>query len=64
MSTLPAPGAPSPSAGPTVVVRTVPLEAADSLLAFLPPGLPPDELLSWVRRGEGLVGRGSALTFE
>ena len=64
MSTLPAPGAPSPSAGPTVVVRTVPLEAADSLLAFLPSGLPHDELLSWVRRGEGLVGWGSALTFE
>jgi menaquinone-specific isochorismate synthase len=45
-------------------VRTVPLEATDPLLAYLPSGLPPDELLSWVRRGEGLVGWGSALTFE
>ena len=64
MSTLPAPGAPSPSAGPTVVVRTVPLDAADSLLAYLPSDRPHDELLSWVRRGEGLVGWGTALTFE
>ena len=64
MSTLPAPGAPSPAAGPTVVVRTVPLEAADPLLAYLPSDRPHDELLSWVRRGEGLVGWGSALTFE
>jgi menaquinone-specific isochorismate synthase len=64
MSTLPAPEAPSPAAGPTVVVRTVPLEATDPLPAYLPSGLPPDELLSWVRRGEGLVGWGSALTFE
>jgi menaquinone-specific isochorismate synthase len=45
-------------------VRTVPLEATDPLLAYLPSGLAPDELLSWVRRGEGLVGWGSALTFE
>ena len=64
MSTLPAPEAPSPAAGPTVVVRTVPLEAADPLLAYLPADVPHDELLSWVRRGEGLVGWGSALTFE
>src|SRR6478736_1726507 len=45
MSTLPAPEAPSPAAGPTADV-------------------PHDELLSWVRRGEGLVGWGSALSFE
>jgi menaquinone-specific isochorismate synthase len=64
MSTLPAPEAPSPAAGPTVVVRTVPLEAADPLLSYLPADLPHDELLSWVRRGEGLVGWGTALTFE
>ncbi|MBW8731189.1 MAG: chorismate-binding protein [Terrabacter sp.] len=64
MSTLPAPEAPSPAAGPTVVVRTVPLDAADPLLSYLPADLPHDELLSWVRRGEGLVGWGSALTFE
>ncbi|GAA2742040.1 chorismate-binding protein [Terrabacter aerolatus] len=64
MSTLPAPGASSPAAGPTVVVRTVPLAATDPLLAYLPSGRPHDELLSWVRRGEGLVGWGAALTFE
>jgi menaquinone-specific isochorismate synthase len=64
MSTLPASEAPSPAAGPTVVVRTVPLEAADPLLSYLPADLPHDELLSWVRRGEGLVGWGTALTFE
>jgi menaquinone-specific isochorismate synthase len=64
MSTLPAPEAPSPAAGPTVVVRTVPLEATEALLAYLPADRPHDELLSWVRRGEGLVGWGSMLTFE
>ena len=64
MSTLPAPEAPSPSAGPTVVVRSVPLASTDSLLALLPADQRHDELVSWVRRGEGLVGWGAALTFE
>src|SRR6476620_10655434 len=64
MSTLPAPEAPSPSPGPTVVVRTVPLEAADPLLAYLPSDLGHDDLVAWVRRGDGLVGWGTALTFE
>ena len=62
MSTLPAPEAPSPAAGPTVVVRTVPLEPTDPLLTYCPPADP--TTLSWVRRGEGLVGWGAALTFE
>jgi menaquinone-specific isochorismate synthase len=64
MSTLPAPEAPSPSAGPTVVVRSVPLATTDPLLSFLPADQRHDELVSWVRRGEGLVGWGAALTFE
>ena len=64
MSTLPAPEAPVPSAGPTLVVRTVPLATVDPLLAHLPAHHRHDELVSWVRRGEGLVGWGAALTFE
>jgi menaquinone-specific isochorismate synthase len=64
MSTLPAPEAPSPSAGQTVVVRTQPLARTDPLLAFLPAHRPNDQLVSWVRRGDGLVGWGAALTFE
>ncbi|MGW5240867.1 isochorismate synthase [Monashia sp. NPDC004114] len=64
MSTLPAPEAPSPSAGPTVVVRSVPLASTDPLLSFLPADQRHDELVSWVRRGEGVVGWGAALTFE
>ena len=64
MSTLPAPEAPSPAAGPTVVVRTVPLAATDPLLSYLPSGRGHEDLVSWVRRGDGLVGWGTALTFE
>ncbi|MEW1954619.1 isochorismate synthase [Terrabacter sp. NPDC080008] len=64
MSTLPAPDEPSLAATPSVVVRTVPIPADAPLLAYLPSGLAHDELLSWVRRGEGLVGWGAALTFE
>jgi menaquinone-specific isochorismate synthase len=64
MSTLPTPEAPSPSAAATVVVRTVPLDTGDPLLAHLPADQRHDELLSWVRRGEGVVGWGAALTFE
>src|SRR3954466_7226719 len=64
MGALPAPDAASPAVGPTLVVRTVPLAAADALLTFLPADRPHDELVSWVRRGEGLVGWGTALTFE
>jgi menaquinone-specific isochorismate synthase len=64
MSTLPVPEAPSPATAPTLVVRTVPLELTDPLLTLLPAGAEPDDLVSWVRRGEGLVGWGRALTFE
>ena len=54
MSTLPLLDSPS------LVVRTVPLDLPGDLLAFLPPMAAPDGLLSWVRRGEGLVGWGCA----
>jgi menaquinone-specific isochorismate synthase len=64
MSTLPVPEAPSPAAAPTLVVRTVPLELTDALLTLLPSDSAPDDLVSWVRRGDGLVGWGQALTFE
>src|SRR5437763_8543013 len=39
-----------------LVARTVPLADPGPLLALLPP----DAALAWVRRGEGLVGWGSA----
>jgi len=63
MSSLPAPGGPPPSAAPTVVVRTVPFNTDESLLAYLPAEEAPGDVVSWVRRGEGLVGWGQALTF-
>ncbi|MDN5767934.1 MAG: isochorismate synthase [Humibacillus sp.] len=51
---------------PAVVVRTalLPLPVDASLLALLPNDVPHDEVVSWVRRGEGLVGWGTALAFE
>ncbi|WP_076260417.1 isochorismate synthase [Intrasporangium flavum] len=64
MSTLPAAEAASPAAGPTVVVRSVPLTSDTPLLRHLPADVPHDELVSWVRRGDGLVGWGVALSFE
>ncbi|MCU1537278.1 MAG: isochorismate synthase, partial [Humibacillus sp.] len=56
--------APSPAGLPALVVRTVPLELDDPLLTLLPEDTGPDGVLSWVRRGEGLVGWGQALSFE
>jgi menaquinone-specific isochorismate synthase len=43
-----------------LVVRTVALDAPDDLLALLPEDAP----LTWVRRGEGLVGWGEAARIE
>ncbi len=63
MSSIPAPDD-TPGLGQSVVVRTVPLPDTADLLSYLPAGTPPDDLVSWVRRGEGLVGWGSTLTFE
>jgi menaquinone-specific isochorismate synthase len=45
-------------AGAPLVARTVPLADPGPLLAFLPR----DGALAWVRRGEGIVGWGSATT--
>ncbi|RKT78892.1 isochorismate synthase [Terracoccus luteus] len=48
----------------SVVVRTAALDDAGSLLEHLPADVPHDELVSWVRRGDGLVGWGEALVLE
>ncbi len=49
-------------AAPELVARTraIPAATADDLIALLPPEAP----LSWVRRGEGLVGWGVAATIR
>lgn len=50
-----------PHASPEpLVVRTVPVDAPDDLLALLPADAP----LTWVRRGDGLVGWGEATRVE
>ncbi|MDC5696474.1 isochorismate synthase [Intrasporangium calvum] len=67
MSSLPAPEAPAAATAPAVVVRTVPLDSEESLLAYLPAAGAdgqPETLVSWVRRGDGLVGWGTALEFS
>lgn len=48
---------------PDLVVRTVEVEQIDDLLALLPTA-DPASTFSWVRRGEGLVGWGTALRVE
>lgn len=48
---------------PELVVRTVEVEQIDDLLALLPTA-EPSATFSWVRRGDGLVGWGSALRIE
>jgi len=53
----------APPVGSPLVVRTVACEDPGALLGLIPRGLAPDEILSWVRRGEGLVGWGRAETF-
>jgi len=53
----------APPVGSPLVVRTVACEDPGALLGLIPSGLGPDEILSWVRRGEGLVGWGRAETF-
>ncbi len=54
--------APTPSAAP-LVVRTVAILDPGPLLALLPAQDDPADVVSWVRRGEGLVGWGRAATF-
>ncbi|MGL5929446.1 MAG: isochorismate synthase, partial [Dermatophilaceae bacterium] len=55
----PARGRPHAAAGAPLVTRTVPLDpaVAESLLSLVPER-PAHDLVSWVRRGEGLVGWG------
>lgn len=67
MSSLPAPEAPAAATAPAVIVRTVPLDSEESLLAYLPAVAAdgePESVVSWVRRGDGLVGWGNALDFS
>jgi menaquinone-specific isochorismate synthase len=64
MSSLPAPEAPAASAAPAVFVRTVPVDSEEPLLAYLPDRAAEEAVVSWVRRGEGLVGWGNALEFS
>ena len=64
MSSLPAsesPGDSPSSPASTLVVRTTPLDSEEPLLAYLPAEAAQDDVVSWVRRGEGLVGWGRAL---
>jgi menaquinone-specific isochorismate synthase len=44
-----------------LVARTVAIDDPGTLLSLLPPSISPDQVTSWVRRGEGLVGWGRAL---
>ncbi|GAA6524899.1 isochorismate synthase [Intrasporangium sp. DVR] len=55
------------SVAPAVIVRTVPLDSDEPLLAYLPgAGDAGDSapVVSWVRRGDGLVGWGTAVDFS
>lgn len=58
--TSPSPAAPAPLIARTVAV---PVTLVADLLAVLPPPADPSEIVSWVRRGEGLVGWGRAASF-
>jgi len=49
---------------PAMVSRTVAIDDPGALLPLLPGGLSPQQLSTWVRRGEGLVGWGRALEFR
>jgi len=46
------------------VARTVAIDDPGTLLSLLPRTSSPDQVSSWVRRGEGLVGWGRALEFH
>ena len=54
------PGAPVPA----IVSRTVAIDGPGALLSLLPETDRPDQVSSWIRRGEGLVGWGRALEFR
>ena len=63
MSSLPAPETSRVKGHPALVARTVLLDTSEPLLALLPDE-GPDGILSWVRRGDGLVGWGHATSFS
>ena len=59
------PRAKSPAAHvPTLVARTVTIDDPGDLLSLIPQALDPEQVSSWVRHGEGLVGWGRALGFR
>jgi len=47
-----------------MVARTVAIQDPGALLSLIPATVSPDQVSSWVRRGEGLVGWGRALEFR
>ncbi|MEO8827291.1 isochorismate synthase [Lapillicoccus sp.] len=51
------------SSSSPLVVRTTLIDDPGPLLALLPALADPDDIVSWVRRGEGLVGWGRAARF-
>ncbi len=60
MSSLPDTHPPA-EPGAHLVARTVEVDSPGALLPLLPPTASPADVVSWVRRGEGLVGWGRAL---
>ena len=68
MTSLPQPEPTRPEGSatraPALVARTVAIDDPGALLSLLPANLGPDQVASWVRRGEGLVGWGRALEFH
>jgi menaquinone-specific isochorismate synthase len=68
VSSLPHPETtrPEPHAAhiPTLVARTVAIDDPGPLLSLLPETAGPEQVTSWVRHGEGLVGWGQALGFR
>lgn len=53
-----------PASVPVLVSRTVAIEDPGALLSLLPETIGPEQLSSWIRQGEGLVGWGRALSFR
>ncbi|MDQ1537388.1 MAG: menaquinone-specific isochorismate synthase [Actinomycetota bacterium] len=49
---------------PTLVARTVAIDDPGSLMSLIPETAGPEQVSSWVRHGEGLVGWGQALSFR
>jgi menaquinone-specific isochorismate synthase len=64
MSSLSQPASTGSSPSVPLVVRTVACADPGPLLALLPPVEDPADLVSWVRRREGLVGWGRVATFR